>query len=119
MLAIASDVIPSRGDAMGIDVSTECLICLRDAARLLPARGRGKKPHVSCLYRWTTAGCRGVVLESVDVGGTRCTSREAIARFVNRLSALRTVSRSVQNERAKRGKDMEEVNRKLDDLGLL
>jgi hypothetical protein len=72
---------------MAIDPRVEELVSLRHAARLLPERRRGKRPHVSCLYRWTTAGCRGVVLESVMVGGTRCTSREALARFIARLSA--------------------------------
>lgn len=67
---------------------SEDLISLPDAAKLLPGRRRGKKPHVSCLYRWTTAGCKGVVLESVQVGGTRCTSREALERFFARLSRV-------------------------------
>ncbi|MHB1426000.1 MAG: DUF1580 domain-containing protein [Gemmataceae bacterium] len=71
---------------MAIETKLEELLSLADAARLLPARRRGKRPHISCLYRWTTTGCRGVVLESVMVGGTRCTSREALARFISRLS---------------------------------
>jgi hypothetical protein len=103
---------------MSIDVLKENVIALRDAAVLLPARRRGKRPHVSCLYRWTTTGCRGVTLESVDVGGTRCTSREAIARFVDRLSALRTGARSMQNEHAVQESDRNAVNHKLDDLGI-
>jgi hypothetical protein len=71
---------------MAIDLASEQLISLREAATLLPRRRKGRRPHISCLYRWTTAGCRGIVLESVSVGGTRCTSREAIARFIWRLS---------------------------------
>jgi hypothetical protein len=71
---------------MRIESELEDLITLREAARLLPRRRRGKKPHISCLYRWTTTGCRGVVLESVSVGGTRCTSRGALSRFFSRLS---------------------------------
>ena len=70
-----------------VDVGAETLISLADASRLLPARRAGKKPHVSCLYRWTTVGCRGVVLESVQIGGTRCTSREALERFFSALTA--------------------------------
>jgi hypothetical protein len=67
---------------MSIDASVEQLISLREAARMLPRRRRGKRPHISCLYRWTTTGCQGVILESVMVGGTRCTSREAVGRFI-------------------------------------
>jgi len=71
---------------MAIDPNSEHLISLTDAARLLPARRKGKKPHVSCVYRWTVTGCRGVVLESIQVGGTRCTSREALGRFFEALT---------------------------------
>jgi len=69
-----------------IDPNTETLISLARAARHLPRRRAGKRPHVSCIYRWTVCGCRGVVLESIQVGGTRCTSREALARFFRRLT---------------------------------
>ena len=64
-----------------IDCNRETLLTLSEAAKLLPARRAGKKTHISCLYRWTKTGCRGVVLESLQVGGTRCTSKEALARF--------------------------------------
>jgi hypothetical protein len=69
-----------------IDPNAESLISLADAARLLPARRAGKRPHVSCLYRWTVSGCRGVILESIQVGATRCTSREALSRFCEALT---------------------------------
>ncbi|MGO8902389.1 MAG: DUF1580 domain-containing protein [Isosphaeraceae bacterium] len=70
-----------------IDSVGENLITLAQAADELPRRRRGRKVHVSCLYRWSTAGCRGVVLESIQVGATRCTSRQALQRFFERLSA--------------------------------
>ncbi|MGI6419408.1 MAG: DUF1580 domain-containing protein [Thermoguttaceae bacterium] len=71
-----------------IDPSQEELLSLADAARTLPARRGGKRPHVSCIYRWTTVGCRGVILESLQCGGTRVTSTEALARFFRRLTEL-------------------------------
>lgn len=71
---------------MAIDPNTEAPISLTAAARSLPRRRAGKKPHVSCIYRWTVSGCRGVILESIQIGGTRCTSREALARFFQRLT---------------------------------
>ena len=71
---------------MAIDPSTEALLSLSDAARSLPARRRGKRPHVSCIYRWTTTGCKGVILESLQCGGTRVTSREALGRFMEALT---------------------------------
>lgn len=71
---------------MAIDPNTETLISLSEATRHLPRRRGQKKPHISCLYRWTTSGCKGMVLESIQVGGTRCTSKEALARFFRRLT---------------------------------
>ena len=71
-----------------IDVFSEEVVSLTDAARLCPRRRSGKKPHVSCLYRWTTTGCKGVVLESIQIGGTRCTSHQALARFFKQLTAV-------------------------------
>jgi hypothetical protein len=72
-----------------IDSASETLISLAQAANELPRRRRGRKTHVSTLFRWTTAGCRGIVLETLQVGGTRCTSKEALQRFFERLSESR------------------------------
>ncbi|WP_165251238.1 DUF1580 domain-containing protein [Paludisphaera soli] len=69
-----------------IDSSCEALLPLAQAADELPRRRRGRKTHISTLYRWATAGCRGVVLETIQVGATRCTRREALQRFFERLS---------------------------------
>lgn len=70
-----------------IDPNVETLISLTEAARGLPRRRRGKKPALSTLYRWTVPpGCRGIILESIQVGGTRCTSPQAISRFFHRLT---------------------------------
>jgi hypothetical protein len=70
-----------------IDPLTERVISLRAAVHLLPSRRGGRPAHVATLYRWTTRGCRGVVLESVQIGATRCTSREALDRFFQSLTA--------------------------------
>lgn len=71
-----------------IDTTTEQVISLTEAtkSKQLPKRRGGKRPHVSCIYRWSTVGCRGVVLETIQIGGTRCTSAEALQRFFDRLS---------------------------------
>jgi len=70
-----------------IDPLSEHLVSLPQAAKLLPARRGGRPVHVSCLYRWTVSGCKGIQLESLQLGGTRVTSREALARFFSRLSS--------------------------------
>jgi hypothetical protein len=64
---------------------TEALLTLAEATRLVP-RHRGRKAHISSLYRWSKAGCRGVVLETIQCGATRCTSVEAMQRFFERLT---------------------------------
>jgi hypothetical protein len=69
-----------------IDSTTETLISLADAAKSVPRRRRGRKTHLSTLYRWATVGVRGVVLETLQCGGSRITSKQALQRFYERLS---------------------------------
>ena len=68
-----------------IDFETEEIVPLAAAAKWLPSM-RGKAPHVCTLYRWTKAGVKGVRLEIIKIGGTTCTSREALARFFQQLT---------------------------------
>jgi hypothetical protein len=70
-----------------IDMTKEAVGPFPQAAGWVPRRRRGRKTHVSTLYRWTTSGCRGIVLESLQTPSGRVTSREAIQRFFERLSA--------------------------------
>lgn len=65
----------------------ENLMPLAEVARYVPRRG-GKKVHLSTLYRWSSVGCRGVVLETLQAGATRVSSREAVARFFERLTMI-------------------------------
>jgi hypothetical protein len=69
-----------------IDTTAEVPVPLAQAAAELPRRRHGQKAHASTLYRWSTTGCRGVVLETIQVGATRCTSREALQRFYEQLT---------------------------------
>ncbi len=75
-----------QGVSMAIDVQDEQVVSLREACGLLPRRRAGKKPAIETLYRWSQRGCRGVRLETVQIGGTRCTSREALQRFFDALT---------------------------------
>ena len=72
---------------MAIDFSVEQVIPLSDAPDHIPRRRRGRKKAVSTVYRWATKGVKGVILETLQVGGTRCTSLGALQRFFNRLSS--------------------------------
>lgn len=70
-----------------IELRNEEIVSLSQAAKLLPFRRAGRPTHASTLWRWATNGIRGVRLETIQVGGTRCTSRQALQRFCERLSA--------------------------------
>jgi hypothetical protein len=96
-----------------IDPMTERLISLKQACKILPKRRRGKRPHISCLYRWTLNGCRGVILESLQVGGTRCTSREALHRFFERLSEGMPVQQFQTRTPWQRARDDERARQEL------
>ena len=60
----------------------ERLITLPQAARKIPGQGDRPRVHVSSIYRWSTKGVGGVVLETIKVGGRRMTSLEALERFI-------------------------------------
>ena len=69
-----------------IDLSTERVVTLSEATRHVPGRG-GKRPNVCTIYRWGDRGLNGVRLETLQVGGTKCTSIEALQRFCERLTS--------------------------------
>jgi hypothetical protein len=69
-----------------IDHRIEIVRSLTEAAAELPRRRGGKRVNVATLYRWASHGCRGVKLETIQIGGTRCTSVEALQRFFEALT---------------------------------
>src|SRR3954465_15957340 len=100
---------------MAIDLASESPIPFSQAAAHLPRR-RGRKPAVSTLHRWATAGLRGVVLETLQVGGTRCTSLAALQRFFDRLSALNSPTTAPRAEGPGRTGRAERVEQELNML---
>jgi hypothetical protein len=77
---------------MAIDPLSEKLRSFAEAAQRLPALRGGKPVNPSTVWRWTTRGVRArtgilVRLEAIRVGGTCCTSDEALRRFFRALSA--------------------------------
>jgi hypothetical protein len=70
-----------------IDLSLETVLPFRAACAQLPRRRAGRQMRPSTLYRWSRQGLRGVRLETIQVGGTQCTSIEALQRFFVQLSA--------------------------------
>jgi len=74
---------------MPFDPAVEPPIPLVQVSKLswLPRRRRGRKIHVSTVFRWMQQGIRGIRLEGVKIGGTCCTSEAALKRFFAALSA--------------------------------
>ena len=73
---------------MAIDPLKEPPIRPEEALALYPRTKNGELTSLSTYYRHTTVGCRGVVLESIQWGNIRATSRAAVARFFERLTAV-------------------------------
>jgi hypothetical protein len=71
-----------------IDAFSEALIRLSDVPGLVPGR-QGKPVHIATVHRWASEGLRGVTLETIAAGGAVCTSRSALQRFFEAVSAAR------------------------------
>jgi len=69
---------------MAIDITTETPLSLTEAAATIPKLD-GKRPCVSTIWRWCRKGIRGIPLEYARLGHRVVTSREALARFADRL----------------------------------
>jgi hypothetical protein len=94
-----------------IDVQTESVFPLSEVPSKLPRMRSGKKIHIATIHRWVGRGLRGIKLEVVRIGATRCTSMEALQRFFNALSQADGI---VATPNRKAG----EIDRALDELGL-
>lgn len=93
---------------MAIDLSQN-LIPLSKAARSLP-RLRGDRPvSPATLWRWAAHGLRGVKLEIVRVGGTTCTSPEALQRFFSALNEEQAPTPASNAARQQRAADQLEA----------
>ena len=71
-----------------MDIQSEHVFPLGDLPRqkCIPRRRGGKRLHKSTGFRWVQRGLRGVRLEAIRIGGTLCTSVEAVQRFFDALT---------------------------------
>jgi hypothetical protein len=86
-----------------IDITTEKVRNLHRIRRYVTKVRGGKPIHPATLYRWANDGCAGVKLETIKVGGTTCTSIEALQRFFAATTRARHAAR-----RGHRGTDRPE-----------
>lgn len=103
---------------MMIDISTETVLSFTEAAARLPRRRRGKKPHIATLYRWAERGLKGVHLETIQVGGTCCTSLEALQRFFDGLTKPRSDAPPPPQFSRTRLKQIEQAERECAEAGI-
>jgi hypothetical protein len=97
----------------------EHLLPLSEVPHLIP-RPKGRQVHISTIYRWSTTGLRGVVLETLQTGATRATSREALGRFFAQLTAANQgAGAEGPGPRSSQKTDsVEKIERDLDEQGL-
>ncbi|HKM52081.1 MAG TPA: DUF1580 domain-containing protein [Isosphaeraceae bacterium] len=69
-----------------IDITTERLIDLEEAAKLFPGKNGGTV-HPETVKLYARRGKLGVRLETVLAGPRRCTSIESVARFIEAVTA--------------------------------
>ena len=97
-----------------IDPFSEQMLTLSEAARLLPGR-----PHTSTLWRWIHKGIKGCRLESIFVGGTRRTSREALERFFAATTAAANGTKLLVARTSKqRQREIRSAGKELGDAGI-
>jgi hypothetical protein len=73
---------------MPIDPFVEAVGTFGQLAKMLP-RIRGNRPvAANTVRRWALTGRRGVKLETIEIGGVTCSSKEALCRFFHRLTDL-------------------------------
>ena len=99
-----------------INLTDEEVLSLADATKRLPARRSGRRPHISCLYRWAQTGVRGVKLETLRVGGTLCTSIEALQRFCEHCTDPATAVTTKPSKR--RQQQIDAADRELAEAGI-
>src|SRR5580698_1192583 len=83
--------------------------------RWLPRRRRGAKLSYTCLWRWATKGVSGVVLQTVRVGGTPCTTESDLRQFFVDVAAAKRGGKQAQTIRtpARRAREIEAARQQL------
>lgn len=107
-----------------IDIFSEQVLPLPKAARRLPVLRGAKSPHPFTLSRWASkgrksAGGNTVYLETCKVGGTVCTSVEALRRFIDRLNDVERCDPPKSRSQEQMEQQAEQAKKRLMQKGLL
>ena len=99
-----------------LDLLSEQVVTLCEAAKRLPRLRKNRPVHVSTLWRWALRGLRGVRLETTMIGGVRVTSTEALQRFFARLASNNGAEQGTPGER--RFSELQRIETELDKAGI-
>ncbi len=106
---------------MPINLQTEQLISLVQAARELPCLRNNRPVAPPTIWRWTRygvrAGGRVILLEVSSIAGRTVTSREAVQRFLAECAAARS-GRAIPETVQPTGRGHEAACRALDAAGI-
>jgi hypothetical protein len=106
-----------------IDLTTESILSLRDAAKLIPPARRGRPCSFQCILRWALEGAKApsgerVKLEAVRLGSRWVTSREAIQRFAEALTPRPTSDSPQTRTLRRRRRAAEKAEKELERMGI-
>jgi hypothetical protein len=105
-----------------LNLASEKLLTLEQAAATVPPSRGGKRCHISTILRWILAGVRSpggerVHLEASRLGGRWVTSVEALQRFSEALTPQQQPGRRVRTPRQRR-RASERAAAELEKLGI-
>jgi hypothetical protein len=63
------------------------------------------------MHRWATVGCKGVVLQTVSVGGTKCTSPALLCEFFAAIGGHKPAACAPARTGRQRSRDIERAER--------
>src|SRR5262245_23181031 len=106
-----------------IDLATESILSLRDAAKLIPPARQGRPVSFQCILRWALDGAKTpsgerVRLEAIRLGGRWVTSREAIQRWAEALTPKTDNSMSRPRTLRQRRRSAEQAEKELERMGI-
>jgi hypothetical protein len=107
-----------------INLATEKLITLRQAAALVPPARRGQRCHISTVFRWITCGAKApdgtaIRLEAIRRPGAWLTSAEALERFFARLTPVMEAELPrPPRSPAARQRSNERARKRLEEIGI-
>jgi hypothetical protein len=103
-----------------IDSELGSYFAISEVPNRIPKTSRGRRVSIATVVRWSTKGLKGIKLETIRIGGTRCTCDDALRRFFERISQSqsgRTPSPALLTA-TQRNRRFEAVEERLNELGI-